>query len=95
MRANPLKTWAPLLRESPPWPPLAAGARATLLTVAPLHVARGGAGYDKASKIAKKAHKEGTTLIEAGGPKGLNYFTAEQFEQWVKPEEMIGPKPKK
>ena len=28
-------------------------------------------GYDKASQIAKKAHKEGTTLIEAGGPEGL------------------------
>jgi fumarate hydratase class II len=48
-------------------------------------------GYDKASQIAKKAHKEGTTLIEAGGPKGLNYFTEEQFVEWVKPEEMIGP----
>ena len=49
----------------------------------------------QASKIAKKAHKEGTTLIEAGGPKGLNYYTEEQFMQWVKPEMMIGPtKPK-
>ena len=81
--------------------------------------------YDKASKIAKKAHKEGTTLIEAGGPKGLNFFTEAQFKEWVqptddrthslsalpsradtwpappvprgrwvKPEEMIGPKPR-
>ena len=41
-------------------------------------------GYDKASKIAKKAHKDGTTLIEAGGPKGLKYFTEEQFAQWVR-----------
>ena len=49
-------------------------------------------GYDKASKIAKKAHKDGTTLIEAGGPKGLKYFTEEQFAQWVRPEQMIGPK---
>ena len=48
-------------------------------------------GYDKASKVAKKAHKEGTTLIEAGGPEGLNYFTAEQFAQWVKPADMICP----
>ena len=49
----------------------------------------------QASKIAKKAHKEGTTLIEAGGPKGLNYYTEEQFAQWVRPEMMIGPtKPK-
>ena len=31
-------------------------------------------GYDKASQIAKKAHKEGTTLIEAGGPDGLGFF---------------------
>jgi fumarate hydratase class II len=49
-------------------------------------------GYDKASKVAKKAHKEGTTLFEAGGPAGLDYFTAEQFAEWVKPEEMIAPK---
>jgi len=51
-------------------------------------------GYDKASKVAKKAHKEGTTLIEAGGPQGLGYFTAEQFAAWVRPEEMVGPTPK-
>ena len=50
-------------------------------------------GYDKASQIAKKAHKEGTTLVEAGGPQGLGYFTPEQFEEWVKPEEMIRPTP--
>ena len=49
-------------------------------------------GYDKASAIAKKAHKDGTTLIEAGGPKGLNYFTEQQFAEWVKPGEMVGPK---
>ena len=50
-------------------------------------------GYDKASQVAKKAHKEGTTLIEAGGPAGLNFFTPEQFAEWVKPEEMIRPSP--
>jgi len=49
-------------------------------------------GYDKSSKVAKKAHKDGTTLIEAGGPNGLGYFTEEQFHNWVRPEEMIGPK---
>jgi len=49
-------------------------------------------GYDKASAIAKKAHKDGTTLIEAGGPKGLNYFTEQQFAEWVKPGEMVGPR---
>ena len=50
-------------------------------------------GYDKASQIAKKAHKDGTTLIEAGGPKGLNFFTEEEFKEWVKPEDMIRPTP--
>ncbi|MDP9195712.1 MAG: class II fumarate hydratase [Pseudomonadota bacterium] len=44
-------------------------------------------GYDNAAKIAKKAHKEGTTLKEAGVALGL--LTAEQFDQWVKPEDMI------
>ena len=48
-------------------------------------------GYDKASKVAKKAHKDGTTLIEAGGPAGLGFYTPEQFAEWVKPSEMIAP----
>jgi fumarate hydratase, class II len=47
-------------------------------------------GYDNAAKMAKKAHKEGTTLKEAGIALGL--LTAEQFDQWVKPETMTGPK---
>ncbi len=47
-------------------------------------------GYDNAAKIAKKAHKEGTSLKAAGIALGL--LTAEQFDQWVKPETMIGPK---
>jgi fumarate hydratase, class II len=47
-------------------------------------------GYDNAAKIAKKAHKEGTSLKEAGIVLGL--LTAEQFDQWVKPETMVGPK---
>ena len=51
-------------------------------------------GYDKASQIAKKAHKEGTTLLEAGGPQGLGYFTTQEFKEWVKPEMMISPSPK-
>lgn len=46
-------------------------------------------GYDKASEIAKKAHKEGTTLKEAAVASG--YLTAEQFDQWIVPSEMIGP----
>ncbi|MEJ0010161.1 MAG: class II fumarate hydratase [Alphaproteobacteria bacterium] len=47
-------------------------------------------GYDNAAKVAKKAHKEGTTLKEAALALGL--LTAKQFDQWVKPEEMVSPK---
>jgi fumarate hydratase class II len=47
-------------------------------------------GYDNAAKIAKKAHKEGTTLKEAAI--SLNLLTAEQFDKWVRPEDMIEPK---
>ena len=47
-------------------------------------------GYDKAAKIAKKAHQEGTTLKAAA--LALGFLTAEQFDAWVKPEEMTGPK---
>ncbi len=46
-------------------------------------------GYDNAAKIAKKAHKEGTTLAEAG--KALGLLTDAQFEKWVRPEKMVGP----
>jgi fumarate hydratase class II len=45
-------------------------------------------GYENAAKIAKKAHKEGTTLKEAAVALGL--LTPEQFDQWVRPEDMIG-----
>ncbi len=45
-------------------------------------------GYDKASKIAKKAYNEDSTLKEAGI--ALGYLTAEEFDLWVKPEDMIG-----
>jgi fumarate hydratase, class II len=47
-------------------------------------------GYDNAAKAAKKAHKEGTTLKEAAMALGL--LTSEQFDQWVRPEDMIAPK---
>ena len=47
-------------------------------------------GYDKAAKIAKKAHEEGTTLRHAALE--LNYLTNEEFDQWVRPEEMTGSK---
>jgi fumarate hydratase class II len=46
-------------------------------------------GYDKAAQIAKKAHKEGLTLKEAAIK--LGHLTSEQFDQWVRPEEMVGP----
>ncbi len=47
-------------------------------------------GYDKAAQIAKKAHKEGTSLKEAG--RELGHLTDEQFDQWVRPERMVGPR---
>ena len=47
-------------------------------------------GYDNAAKIAKKAHKEGTSLKDAGIALGL--LTEEQFKEWVKPVDMISPK---
>ena len=45
-------------------------------------------GYENAAKIAKKAHKEGSTLREAAIALGL--LTSEQFDEWVKPEDMVG-----
>ena len=45
-------------------------------------------GYDKAAQIAKKAHKEGTSLREAAVASG--WLTAEQFDGWVRPELMVG-----
>ncbi|KAI7897603.1 fumarate hydratase [Cokeromyces recurvatus] len=47
-------------------------------------------GYDKAAQCAKKAHKEGTTLKEAA--MSLGYLTSEEFDQWVRPENMISSK---
>tara|TARA_R110002096_G_scaffold55627_2_gene142627 strand:- start:94 stop:1494 length:1401 start_codon:yes stop_codon:yes gene_type:complete len=45
-------------------------------------------GYENAAKIAKKAHKEGTSLREAAI--SLELLTNEQFDEWVKPENMTG-----
>jgi fumarate hydratase class II len=45
-------------------------------------------GYDNAAKIAKKAHKENKTLRDAAVELGL--LTSEQFDQWVRPEKMVG-----
>ncbi len=45
-------------------------------------------GYENAAKIAKKAHKENKTLRAAAVELGL--LTSEQFDQWVRPEKMVG-----
>ena len=47
-------------------------------------------GYDNAAKIAKTAHKNGTTLKEEAV--GGGYVTAEEFDAVVRPEDMIAPK---
>jgi len=47
-------------------------------------------GYDKAAKVAKKAHAEGTSLKEAAV--ALGFLTAEDFDKFVRPEQMIGPR---
>lgn len=47
-------------------------------------------GYDKAAKIAKTAHKENSTLKETAIK--LGYLTSEEFDKWVRPEDMLGPK---
>ena len=50
-------------------------------------------GYDKSAKIAKNAHKKGLTLKQSALE--LGYLNEEQFANWVKPEQMIGPEKKK
>ena len=45
-------------------------------------------GYYKAAEIAQTAHKNGTTLKEEAIR--LGYVTAEDFDAWVKPEDMVG-----
>ena len=47
-------------------------------------------GYDRSAEIAKKAHREGTTLREAAIATG--YVSAEQFDAWVRPEDMVNAK---
>ena len=46
-------------------------------------------GYDKAAQIAKKAHREGTGLREAA--LALGYVSESQYDEWVRPEDMIRP----
>jgi fumarate hydratase class II len=45
-------------------------------------------GYEKAAKIAKTAHQGNTTLKEAAVT--LGYLTAAEFDEWVRPEDMVG-----
>jgi fumarate hydratase class II len=47
-------------------------------------------GYDRAAEIAKKAHREGTTLREAA--LALGYVSAQDFDRWVRPDAMIAPR---
>jgi fumarate hydratase class II len=46
-------------------------------------------GYDKAAKVAKKAHAENTSLKEAC--LALGFLTSEEFDRFVRPEDMLGP----
>jgi len=45
-------------------------------------------GYDKSAMIARKAYAENLTLREAAF--NLNLVTADQFDQWINPEKMVG-----
>ena len=45
-------------------------------------------GYYKAAEIANLAHKNGTTLKEEAV--NLGYVTEEEYDMWVKPEDMVG-----
>ncbi|MNT40161.1 Fumarate hydratase class II [compost metagenome] len=47
-------------------------------------------GYDKSAYIAKKAHREGSSLREAAVASG--HLTGEQFDAWVVPQQMVGPR---
>ena len=46
-------------------------------------------GYDKAAEIAKKAHREGTTLKDAA--MALGFLTEQEYDELVRPEKMVGP----
>ncbi|MBB6098218.1 fumarate hydratase class II [Deinobacterium chartae] len=70
----------------PNLPKIAANLEQNLMQVTALnrHI-----GYDKAAAIAKKAHKEGTTLKQAA--LALGYLTEEEFDRWVVPMDMTHP----
>ncbi|MBX2902869.1 MAG: class II fumarate hydratase [Chitinophagales bacterium] len=57
----------------------------SLMLVTPLNTK---IGYYKAAEIAQTAHKKGATLKETAI--ALGYLTSEQFDEWVKPEQMVG-----
>jgi len=63
------------------------GVENSLMLVTALN---GRLGYDTCAKIAKTAHKNGTTLREEAV--GGGYLTNEEFDQYVRPENMIGPR---
>ncbi len=64
--------------------------RQSLMLVTALHPH---IGYDNAAKVAKKAYSDNSTLKDAAIELGL--LTDEQFEQWVRPDNMLGPRKQK
>ena len=75
-------------------PQMTRGRHGRLWPVRHAHRSRSSDAVALLPQVAKKAHKEGTTLVEAGGPAGLGFFTPEEFAAWVKPEEMVSPTPR-
>ena len=71
----------------PNTPRIEAHLNESLMTVTALnpHI-----GYEKAAEIAKKAHKDGTSLREAALT--LGHLSADEFDAWVRPADMVGPK---
>jgi fumarate hydratase, class II len=47
-------------------------------------------GYDRAAEIAKKAHRDGSTLREAA--LALGYVSADELDRWLRPQDMTGPR---
>lgn len=47
-------------------------------------------GYDKAAEVAKKAHRDRLTLKEAA--LALGYVSEDEFERWVRPQDMLEPR---
>lgn len=49
-------------------------------------------GYDKCAKVAKTAHKDNSSLKEAAMK--LGFLSSEQYDQWVRPADMLAPTPR-